>query len=51
MNWPAFAFLAISGASMTIAGYDREAGTVSIIFQIVGAGTMELNTLNSSICV
>lgn len=30
---------------LTIAGYDREAGTVSIIFQVVGAGTMELNTL------
>lgn len=31
---------------LTIAGYDAAAGTVSIIFQIVGAGTMELNTLN-----
>ena len=30
---------------LTIAGYDREAGTVSIIFQVVGAGTMELNAL------
>ena len=30
---------------LTIAGYDREAGTVTIIFQVVGAGTMELNTL------
>ena len=30
---------------LTIAGYDREAGTVSIIFQIVGAGTMQLNSL------
>lgn len=30
---------------LTIASYDREAGTVSIIFQVVGAGTMELNTL------
>ncbi|MGN0984204.1 MAG: sulfide/dihydroorotate dehydrogenase-like FAD/NAD-binding protein [Gemmiger sp.] len=30
---------------LTIADYDREAGTVSIIFQIVGAGTMQLNTL------
>ena len=31
---------------LTIAGYDREAGTVDIIFQIVGGTTMELNTLN-----
>ena len=31
---------------LTIAGYDREAGTVDIIFQIVGATTMELNSLN-----
>lgn len=30
---------------LTIAGYDREAGTVAIIFQVVGAGTMQLNTL------
>lgn len=30
---------------LTIAGYDRDAGTVSIIFQIVGAGTMQLNSL------
>ena len=30
---------------LTIAGYDREAGTVSIIFQVVGAGTMQLNAL------
>ena len=29
----------------TIAGFDREAGTVSIIFQVVGAGTMQLNAL------
>ncbi|PWM75712.1 MAG: sulfide/dihydroorotate dehydrogenase-like FAD/NAD-binding protein [Bacillota bacterium] len=36
---------------LTIAGYDREAGTVSIIFQIVGAGTMELNTLPEGGCV
>ena len=28
---------------LTIAGYDREAGTVRIIFQIVGATTMRLN--------
>ena len=31
---------------LTIAGYDREAGTVDIIFQIVGGTTMELNTMN-----
>ena len=31
--------------SLTIAGFDREAGTISIIFQVVGAGTMQLNSL------
>ena len=31
---------------LTVAGYDREAGTVDIIFQIVGGTTMELNSLN-----
>ena len=31
---------------LTIADYDREKGTVTIIFQIVGGSTMELNTLN-----
>lgn len=31
---------------LTIADYDRENGTVTIIFQIVGASTMELNSLN-----
>ena len=30
---------------LTIADYDREAGTVTVIFQVVGAGTMELNDL------
>ncbi len=30
---------------LTIAGYDREAGTVRIIFQIVGATTAKLNAL------
>ncbi len=30
---------------LTIAGFDREGGTVSIIFQVVGAGTMQLNSL------
>ena len=33
---------------LTIAGFDREAGTVSIIFQVVGAGTMQLNALKES---
>ena len=32
---------------LTIAGYDRDKGTVDIIFQIVGGTTMELNTLNA----
>ena len=32
---------------LTIADYDREKGTVTIIFQIVGASTMELNTLQA----
>ena len=31
---------------LTVADYDREAGTVTIIFQIVGGGTMELNSLS-----
>ncbi len=31
---------------LTIADYDREKGTVSIIFQVVGATTMLLNSLN-----
>ncbi|MBQ8143169.1 MAG: sulfide/dihydroorotate dehydrogenase-like FAD/NAD-binding protein [Butyricicoccus sp.] len=31
---------------LTIAGYDREAGTVTIIFQKVGATTIRLDTLN-----
>ena len=30
---------------LTIADYDRAAGTVTIIFQVVGAGTMQLNSL------
>ena len=32
---------------LTIAGYDRDRGTVDIIFQIVGGTTMELNALNA----
>ena len=31
---------------LTVADYDREAGTVSIIFQIVGSGTQRLNAKN-----
>ena len=31
--------------SLTISGFDRQAGTVSIIFHVVGAGTMQLNSL------
>ena len=31
---------------LTIAGYDREAGTIKIIFQIVGGTTMRLNLKN-----
>jgi len=30
---------------LTIAAYDRSAGTIMLIYQIVGAGTAELNTL------
>ena len=31
---------------LTIADYDREAGTITIIFQVVGRGTQELAALN-----
>lgn len=31
---------------LTIADFDREAGTITIIYQIVGGGTGQLNTLN-----
>lgn len=31
---------------LTIADYDREKGTITIIFQIVGAGTTQLSALN-----
>ena len=31
---------------LTIAGYDRDLGLVTIIYQIVGATTMKLNNLN-----
>ena len=33
---------------LTIAGYDREKGTVKIIFQIVGATTAKLNSLSEN---
>ena len=36
---------------LTVAGYDRQAGTVDIIFQIVGGTTMELNSLKTGDCV
>lgn len=36
---------------LTIAGYDREAGTVTIIYQIVGGSTMELDTLEEGQCL
>jgi ferredoxin--NADP+ reductase len=36
---------------LTIADFDREAGTVTIIFQIVGATTAKLNTLNVGDCI
>ena len=36
---------------LTIADYDRDAGTVSIIFQIVGASTEELNHKNEGDCI
>jgi len=36
---------------LTIADFDREKGTVTIIFQIVGAGTMRLNMLGEGDCV
>jgi len=36
---------------LTVADYDRAAGTVTIIFQIVGATTMALNALNEGDCL
>ena len=36
---------------LTVADFDREAGTVTIIYQIVGAGTMELNSLEQGECL
>ena len=36
---------------LTVAGTDKENGTVSVIFQVVGGGTMELNALNEGDCL
>ena len=36
---------------LTIAGYDREKGSVTIIFQIVGATTEKLNHKNAGECI
>ena len=36
---------------LTIADYDRKKGTVTIIFQVAGASTMELNALNEGDCI
>lgn len=36
---------------LTVAGYDRERGTVKIIFQIVGATTKKLGAMNEGDCL
>ena len=36
---------------LTIADYDREAGTVTIIYQIVGGSTMELDSMEAGECL
>ena len=36
---------------LTVADFDREKGTVTIIFQIVGATTEKLNHLNDGDCI
>ena len=36
---------------LTIADFDREKGTVTIIYQIVGGSTMELDSLNEGDCL
>ena len=36
---------------LTVADFDRDEGSVTVIYQIVGAGTMELNTLNAGDCL
>lgn len=32
---------------LTVSDFDREAGTVDVIFQVLGAGTLELDSLNA----
>ena len=34
---------------LTICDYDREAGTITIVFQIVGAGTFEMAKLKATL--
>ena len=36
---------------LTVSDFDRDKGTITIIFQIVGAGTMRLNSLREGDCV
>jgi len=36
---------------LTVADFDRNTGTVTILYQIVGAGTMELNSLAQGECL
>ena len=36
---------------LTVADYNREKGTVTVIFQVVGAATMRLNQLNEGDCL
>ena len=36
---------------LTVADYDRAAGAVTVIYQIVGAGTMELDSLKAGECL
>ncbi|OON95876.1 MAG: ferredoxin-NADP reductase [Epulopiscium sp. Nele67-Bin005] len=36
---------------LTIADYDREKGTITIIFQVVGGSTQELSTMNVGDCL
>ena len=36
---------------LTVCGYDREKGTITVIFQVVGATTEKLNRLNEGDCL
>ena len=36
---------------LTIADFDRDAGSIALIFQVVGAGTIELNSLAQGDCL